>query len=198
MLFSARARSNGPAFAAGWILGLAIVGGIVLALAGTQDLSSNNGASKIVALIKLLLGLLLLVLAVGQWRKRPKPGETPSVPKWMAAIDSFTPGKALGLAVLLSAVNPKNLTLTVGASLDIARANLSSAAAIGTLIVFIVVGSVTVVGPVLYYLLAGDRATKILNTWKAWLSENNATVMFVLLLVMGTVMVGKGIGGLTS
>jgi hypothetical protein len=198
MLFSARARSNGPAFAAGWILGLAIVGGIVLAIAGTQDLSSDNGASKVAALIKLLLGLLLLGLAAGQWRKRPKPGEAPHVPKWMAAIDSFTPGKALGLAVLLSAVNPKNLTLTLGASLDIANANLSTGEAIGTLIVFIVVGSVTVVGPVLYYLLAGNRAAKLLDTWKAWLTQNNATVMFVLLLVMGTVLVGKGIGGLAG
>jgi hypothetical protein len=51
---------------------------------------------------------------------------------------------------------------------------------------------------VLYYLIAGERAAKMLDTWKAWLSENNATVMFVLLLVMGTLMVGKGIGGLAS
>jgi hypothetical protein len=83
-------------------------------------------------------------------------------------------------------------------SLTIARAGLSAGEAIDTLIVFIVVGSVTVAGPVLYYLIAGDRATKMLDTWKTWLSENNATVMFVLLVVMGTVLVGKGIGGISS
>jgi hypothetical protein len=39
MLFSARARTNGPAFLAGWIVGLTVVGAIVLT-------SSQLGAAQ--------------------------------------------------------------------------------------------------------------------------------------------------------
>jgi hypothetical protein len=33
------------------------------------------------------------------WRNRPEPGTEPEMPKWMAGIDAFAPGKALGLGL---------------------------------------------------------------------------------------------------
>jgi hypothetical protein len=50
--------------------------------------------------------------------------------------------------------------------------------------------------PVLYYLFAGQSAEKTLNSWKSWLVANNATVMFILFLVLGTKLIGDGLGGL--
>ncbi len=41
MLTTPRARANGPAFLAGWVLGLGIVGAIVLALAGRRVRASR-------------------------------------------------------------------------------------------------------------------------------------------------------------
>lgn len=64
------------------------------------------------------------------------------------------------------------------------------------LAVFVILGSLTVDAPVLYYLLAGQSAEKMLNSWKAWLVANNATVMFILLLVFGVALIGEGLGGL--
>jgi hypothetical protein len=40
--------------------------------------------------------------------------------------------------------------------------------------------------------------TKPLESLRHWLIQNNATIMAVLLLVIGVVLLGKGIGGLTS
>ena len=40
MLITPRARSNGPAFVAGWVLGLAVVGGLVLIGQGIAGLST--------------------------------------------------------------------------------------------------------------------------------------------------------------
>jgi hypothetical protein len=45
----------------------------------------------------------------------------------MAAIDEVTAGRALGFGVLLSAVNPKNLALTLAAAASLAQAGLSAA-----------------------------------------------------------------------
>jgi len=196
MLFSKRARSNSLAFLLGWVLGLTIVGVIVLYIADTQDLSPGSGPSTAASAIKLILGLLLLFLAAKQWRKRPKPGWEPEMPKWMKTIDSFTPAKASGLALLLSGANPKNLTLTLAAALSIAQANMSSRYSLVLLGVFVVIGSITVAIPGLIYLIRGNKAAKTLNDMKNWLIHNNATVMFVLLLILGVDLVGRGIAEL--
>jgi hypothetical protein len=118
------------------------------------------------------------------------------MPKWMAAIDSFTAGRALGISALLAGVNPKNLGLTLAAALTIAQAGLGGGQSAIALVVFVVIASVSVAAPVLYYLVAGESAAKTLDSWKAWLLANNATVMFVLFLVLGAKLVGTGLGGL--
>ena len=196
MLFSQRARSNGPTFLLGWVLALAVVGSIVLLLASLGKVSAGGTPSTLAYILKLLLGLLLLLLAIRQWRSRPKAGEEPQMPKWMATIDTVTAGKAFGLAALLAGANPKNLALTLAAALSIAQAGMSGAAPWIALVVFIILASLTVAGPVLYYLFAGQSAEKMLAGWKTWLVTNNTTVMFVLLLVLGAHSFGQGLGGL--
>lgn len=111
MLFSKRAGSNSVAFLVGWLSGLAPVSGIVLVI----GLGGSNGNSDGGGWLKLVVGVVFLVLAVKQWRGRPSDGEESPMPVWMASIDDLTIPKAFGLAVLLSAVNPKNLGLTVAA-----------------------------------------------------------------------------------
>lgn len=198
MLFSKKAGINSLAFLFGWILGLAAVGGIVMAIGSTQNMSAGSGASTAGYTLKLLLGALLLFLAIRNWRTRPKPGEQPKMPAWMSTIDSFKPVKAFGLAVLFSGINPKNLALTLSAALDIVQKGLATGQTIATMIVFIAVASVTIAVPVLLNLFMKDRSARVLNTWKEWLTENNNTVMFVLLLVFGILLLGKGISGLSG
>jgi threonine/homoserine/homoserine lactone efflux protein len=198
MLFSSRARTVAPALLVGWMAGLAIVGAIVLAVAGGLDSTGKRTTSTAGAIVQLLLGLLLLFLAYRQWRGRPRSGEEAHLPRWMTSLDQFTPLKALGLGALLSAVNPKNLPLTIGASVSIATANLPTAQTIIVLVVYIILASASIGGPVIFYLIADQRAARTLDTWKTWLSANNAAVMAVLTLVFSAILLGKGIGGLTS
>jgi Sap-like sulfolipid-1-addressing protein len=64
--------------------------------------------------------------------------------------------------------------------------------------VFTVIAASTVAIPVIGYLSARSRMTKPLQSLRHWLIQNNATIMAVLLLVIGVVLLGKGIAGLTS
>ena len=48
--------------------------------------------------------------------------------------------------------------------------------------------------PVIAYLVASKRMAAPLESLRGWLVQNNATVMAVLLLVIGVVLIGKGIG----
>jgi len=84
MLFTQRARSNGTAFLVGWVLALVVVGSVVLILANLGKISAGGTPSTLAYVLKLLLGLLFILMSIRQWRGRPKEGEEPHMPKWMA------------------------------------------------------------------------------------------------------------------
>ena len=198
MLFSAKARVNGPVFLFGWALALAVVSGAAYALSDQGNASSSSGASDVISWGKIVFGVLFLLLAARNWRSRPAPGAEAEMPKWLAGVDSFTPGKAFGLAVLLAGVNPKNLLLAAAAGAELAQLGLSTTDAVVSLIVFVVVGSITILGPVVYYLVGGEHAKTQLDSVKGWLTVHNAAVMTVLFIVFGVDLIAKGIPPLTA
>lgn len=169
---------------------------IVLLVAGGAD--SDGDTSTVVDVVVLLLGVLLLAVAVQQWRGRPRPGDTPEMPGWMDAVDDFTAPRSLGLGVLLSAVNPKNLALALAAAASLAQAGPSAGGDTIGLVVFVLVGSLTVVGATVASLVAGDRAGPALATLKQFMVDNNAVIVAVVCLVLGAKLLGDGIGGPTD
>jgi hypothetical protein len=198
MLGTPRARTNGPAFAVGWLAGLTIVGTIVLVLANGNATSDTGGPATWASVLKLVFGVLFLLLAVHSWRGRPKPGEEAAMPKWMQAIDGFTGGKSLGVGALLSGLNPKNLALTVAAATVIAQTEISGGQQAVALAVFILLGSLTILAPVAIYFLMGAKAKEILDGLKGFMGAHNAAIMTVLLLVLGAKLIGDAIAGLST
>ena len=194
MLFTRRARVNGPMFGLGWVVALGIVSGAAYALADSADAASSSSTADSIAWGKVALGLLLLAGAARTWKRRPAPGEQPAMPKWMSMIDTLTPGKALGLGLLLAGVNPKNLILAVAAGTAVAQLGLSTSESVVSLLVFVVIASLTIVGPVVYYLVGGEKAERTLDDLKGWLGIHNDAVMAVLLLVFGVDLIAKGLG----
>jgi threonine/homoserine/homoserine lactone efflux protein len=117
------------------------------------------------------------------------------MPNWMTAVDHFTPLKSAGMGVVLSAVNPKNLLLALGAAATIAATNLPGTDQVVAYAVFAVIASIGVVAPVVIFFTMGARAAPILDDVKAWLAHNNAAIMAVLFLVIGAKVLGQGIAG---
>jgi hypothetical protein len=196
MLGTPRARANGLAFLLGWVGGLTLVGAIVLLVSGSADATGDDGPATWVSLLQIVLGLLLVLLAVKQWRGRPRGDEEAALPKWMQTIDHFGPGKALGFGVLLSAANPKNLLLTVGAAAAIAQTGIDAGQETVAYAVFIVIGTIGVGVPVIIYTALGERSRKPLDGLKSWMAANNTVIMAVLTLVIGAKLLGDGIAGL--
>jgi threonine/homoserine/homoserine lactone efflux protein len=196
MLVSRRARINGPMFVVGWLVGLAAVGVLVLGVVGPNNTDDSGEPATWISWLKLVLGVLLLLLAIKQWRSRPHEGEEAEMPKWMGAIDAFTPVKAGGAGVLLSALNPKNLLLAIGAGAAIALTGISGGEQAIAYTVFAVIGTIGVAAPVAIFFLMGDRAPRMLAEIRTWMGRNNAVIMTVLLLVIGVKLLGDGIGGL--
>ncbi len=198
MLVTPKAKANGTSFAGGFVLGLAVICVIAVALAGGSDFASSSGPTKTVSVVKLLLGLLLLFAASRQWRSRPKPGQQATMPKWLSSVDRFTPARSFAIGAALSAVNPKNLAMSLAAGLSIAQAGLSTGQEASTIVIYVLLASATIVGPLAVYVVMGQRAIEILTGWRTWLADNNATVMSVLLLVFAVLLIGQGITGLSG
>jgi|KBSSwiStaDraftv2_1062776.scaffolds.fasta_scaffold215765_2 threonine/homoserine/homoserine lactone efflux protein len=198
MLVTPRARTNGPAFIVGWLLGLAVVGVVFLAIAGPSDASDDGQPATWVSWLKLILGVLLLFVALKQWRARPPAGQPGPAPKWMGAVDTFTPVKAAGAGAVLSGLNPKNLLLAVGACAAIAQTGASGADQAVAYVVFALIATIGVAAPVVIFFAMGERSRQVLDRLKARMEHGNAAIMAVLCLVIGAKLIGDAISGFSA
>lgn len=194
MLLSPRARVTSIGFLLGWVVGIVVAVSVFTLLASVITPQDPDAAHPAQGAVRVVLGALLLLLALRQWRGRPRAGEPVTLPKWMAAIDKITFPVAVGLGFLLSAVNPKNLLMAAGAGVDIGTAGLDTASVVLVIAIFTLIAASTVLVPVVAYLIAADRLRAPLDALRGWLERENAVIMSVLLLVIGVVLIGKGIG----
>ncbi len=194
MLLSPKARATSVGFLIGWVLGIAVAIVAFTLLSSLIPTQDPEASKPIQGTIQLVLGALLLLLAIRQWLGRPKGGAAPALPKWMRAIDRIAFPGALGLGLLLSALNPKNLIMAAGAGVDIGSAGLDTGPLVIAIVIFVVIAACTIATPVIAYLIAADRLRGTLDALRGWLERENAVIMAVLLLVIGIAMIGKGIG----
>jgi hypothetical protein len=197
MLTTPRARVNGPAFILGWLLGLGVIGAIVLAIADPAKASSSGAPATWVSWLKIVLGVLLLLVAVRQFRGRPHDQEQAAMPNWMGAIDNFKPLAAVGTGALLAGANPKNLLLAVGGAATIAQTGIAAAQQAIAYVIFAVIATIGVGAPVGIYFAMGNRSQDILGRLKDWMGQHNAVIMSVLCLIIGAKLIGDAIGVLT-
>ena len=194
MLLSPQAKATSVGFMIGWLAGIIVALVVFIALAAVIPQPGPDQPQPIAGVVKILLGALMLLLALKQWRGRPQGDAEPEMPAWMAAIDSMTAGKGFGLGFLLSAVNPKNLLMAAGAGVIVGSAALSIGSMVVVVVIFTVIAACSVLVPVIGYLVASSAMSGPLDSLRAWLVRHNAAVMTVLLLVIGVSLVGKGIG----
>ncbi len=191
VLGAPRARSQGAAFALGWILGLVVVSLLVVLVAGGSEHSDEPSA--VLGWVEITFGVMFLSLAARQWRTRPGPGIEPATPAWMDAIDTMGTARTSAIGAALSGLNPKNLALTAAAAATIGQAALAGPATGVAIGVFVVVGSLTVAGPVVVFLVAPRRSAGPLRSIKEFMSAHNAAIMMIVLLLLGAKLVGNGL-----
>ncbi len=195
LLFTGRPVANAGAYLVGFVLGVAVVLGILVVVANAADLS-RSGVSTGAGTLQLVLGAALLVASVRRFRRRPAPGEVAVPPRWMTGISGFTPAKSLGVGAAIGALNPKNIAVGVAGAVVISSAHLSTGQSVVAGAVYVVIAALGVAAPLVVTVALGDRSGATLRGWKDWLEQNNATVMAVLLLVFAVVLIGKGVGGI--
>jgi hypothetical protein len=198
MLGTPSGRLNGLLFTLGWLVGLFVLGAVMLAIGGPASSGTPSQPAAWVGGLKLVLGVLLVLFGARQWHRRPHGGAEAELPKWMAAIDRFSPAKVLGLGIVLSAANLKNAPLTIAAGASISGTRLSAGQQTATLAMFVVIASLGLLAPLAVFLITGERAKDILGNWRNWAAGHNTAIMAALFAVLGLKLLGDGIGILTS
>ena len=189
ILLSDKAGANSIFYTLGWMVGNAVVftiGLLCMSLGiGTEE--PGTGAK----VVSLLLGVLLIILAVGEFLKRPKKGDSPPTPNWFAKMKKIGIGQAAGSGFFLSALNPVNALLSLGAGAGVGALGLGMGQQALSLLVFTLLASASIILPTVAFLLAGHRLDQTLDVMRKWLVKNNAIITSVLLLVIGLGMVSK-------
>ena len=190
LLMSSGARTNAPAFLLGWILGILTVGLVVFLVPGIE--TARGDPTALSGMLRIVMGAALLFLSVHQWRQRPGPDKPVEVPKILAHLDQVNVVKSLITGFLLSGLNPKNLILSAAGAAVIDASRLNPGEQIISLLLFTAIASLTVAIPIAIYFLARHSAETLFSDWKDWLIKNNVTIIIVLLLVFGTLLIGRG------
>lgn len=200
LLAAPTGRRHAFAFAAGGLVAVVVIGAVaVLALgAAGADEGSGGGPSTGVSIARLVLGILLLRVALRQWRARPQPGADPELPAWMQKADTLSAPRSAGMGVLLCGVNPKNLILILAAAATIAATGASTADQAAALAVFVALAMLGVGLPIAASVLLGDRATATLDDVRAWMVRENSTIIAVIALLIGAKLIGDAVSGLAG
>lgn len=199
MLTSGRGRARGPAFALGWMIGLAAMVGFLLIVSDRLGIEpSDDGPSTAASIVRLLLGMGLLVLATKKWRSRSEGGDTPAPPGWMQSIERANPARAAVLGAGLSGLNPKNLMFNLVAGTAIASADTTPRGEAIAWVTYVLLASILVIGPVAWYLLAPASASPSLTLARHWLIRYSGVMVGMVLVLIGVSQVGGAISDLAS
>ncbi|HQR80787.1 MAG TPA: GAP family protein [Actinomycetota bacterium] len=179
MLFTPRPKPTSVAYVVTWVAGVSAATVLFALLAGLVD--AQDGLPGWATWLRVLLGAGLVVMGVRMWLSRhskPTPG-------WLTELMDSRPREAVRYGVLMSAANPKELVMALGAGLVVGTSEVGLAGSAGAIAVFVVVGASSVAAPLVVFLVGGDGTLRWLDTAREWLQRNNAAVAAVVLGLLG-------------
>ncbi|BCW67545.1 membrane protein [Arthrobacter sp. NicSoilB4] len=189
MILSPNGRGRSIGFAVGRVLAVLVT---ALAAAALSDVATQgSGGTRVGAVIRLVLGVGLILLALSKFRSRPKGAAEPKIPGWMQSLGGMPPAKALRTAFLVTAINPKELIFGVAAGVVIGSAGIPPGIAAAALLIYTAMATITVVVPVVAHLLLGDPVRRALEPAKTWLVRYYDIIIAVVLAIIGSVMTGR-------
>lgn len=191
MLHTPSPRPTSMAFLLGWVLGIgALTAGFVLV---SDALGGLNKQPTWAPYVRIAVGGALIVFGLYRWFTRKRAEHTPG---WLTSMTTIRPARAFVTAIVLVVVNPKVLFMCAAAGLAIGSAGLGTTGAWTADAVFTAIAASSVALPVLAYLVAGERLDEPLNKLKTWMEAQHATLVAVILIVLGVMVLYKGIHGL--
>lgn len=192
VLQTPRPRPAGLAFLAGWLIGLTALTSIFLAVSGLIG-GLGGKPPGWASWLRIVVGAALIVVGIYRWLTRKKAAH---VPKWLQSMSKLTPARAGVTGLVLTAVNPKVLFICAAAGLAIGTTGMADARVWLAVIWYVAVAGSTVALPILAYAVSGDRLVEPLRRLRDWMERQHAVLVAGILVVIGLLVLYKGIHGL--
>jgi len=192
VLHSPRPKPTGLAFLAGWVVGLAVLTQLFVEVSNLLGGGLDKPPSW-ASYVRIVAGAALIVFGVYKWLTRKRSEHSP---KWMSSFAKITPARAAVTALVLVVVNPKVLFMCAAAGLAIGTEGLGRSGAALGVVYYVAVAASTVALPILAYAISGDRLDPSLAKLKDWMERQHAVLVAAILVVLGVLVLYKGIHGL--
>ena len=192
VLHTPRPRPTGLAFLAGWLVGLTALTSIFLEVSGLVG-GLGGKPPGWASWLRIVVGVALIVFGVYRWLTRKKSAHTP---KWIQSLSKLTPARAGATGLALTIVNPKVLFICAAAGLAIGTTGLGGTRVWLAVLWYVAVAGSTVALPILAYAVSGDRLDAPLARLKDWMERQHAVLVAAILVVIGLLVLYKGIHGL--
>jgi sulfite exporter TauE/SafE len=193
VLQSPRPRPAGLAFMVGWIVGLAALTQVFVELSGLFGGGLDRPPPPWASWARIVAGAALIAFGLYKFLTRNRSEHSP---KWMSSFASITPPRAAVTALVLVVVNPKVLFMCAAAGLAIGTEGLHRTGAELGVLYYVVIAGSTVALPILAYAVSGDRLDDVLARVKDWMEAQHATLVAAILVVLGVMVLYKGIHGI--
>jgi hypothetical protein len=177
---------KGAAFIFGWLASLAVVVVITVLATGNSPPKPNTAPSIAALAAKIAIGLVLLLVALRQYRKMGRPKTPKKTPKWQAGVDNMTPLYAMGIAPL---VQPWGL-IAAGVA-TITGAKLEKWEDYVALFVFCLISTGTYLAAEIYAAARPERTQAFLSSVRGWIDTHTDQVIIAVSLVAGLYLIGK-------
>jgi Sap, sulfolipid-1-addressing protein len=198
ILVSENARAKGVGFVFGRIAGLALIvaaGLLIFSLIDDPALGHRDHPRPAMSVARIVIGVLAIALAGRMWRRRNEPSRPSLLTR---RVEGLTAKGSVGLGLLVSVIDPASLSLGFLVGVDIAAARLPVPTAVIVAAAFIALSTATITVPLVGYLAGGQAARNRLVGVKGWLQSNEKAVMIVLFLIIGAMLIGRGITDLSG
>ena len=192
VLHAPHPRESSLAYLSGWLLGLA---GLTALFIGVSNMLGGlkHSPPAWASWLRISVGAALIVFGVIRWLTRRGHDH---IPAWMRTMTTVTPARAAVTGAALTVVNPKVLFICAAAGLAIGTDALGVAGTVLSAALFVAVAGSSVALPVLAYAGAGERLDAPLERVKNWMEKHNASLVAAILVVIGLVVLYKGIHAL--
>jgi hypothetical protein len=198
ILVSDNAGAKGIGFVVGRIVGLALIvaaGLVIFSMINDPGLVHRGHPRPAVSVGRMVIGVVLIALACRMWLRRNEPSKSSPLTR---RVDGLTAKGSVGLGLLVSVVDPTSLSLGFLSGIDVAAARVALPTAVAVAAAFVALATLTITVPLLVYFVGGQAARARLEGIKGWLLSNEKAVMMVLFLVIGAMLIGRGIRDLAG
>jgi len=193
-LGSARPRLTATFYLIGAVAISLVTGVVILVVLRAAHLNASHDHTPRYGL-RLGLGILLLLAAIVVARRKPKPPDPAKPASGIVNKMVANPGPLSAFAVGLLIFAPG---VTFLAALQvIATSDASDFLTAVAIIIVVVINVLLVWLPIVLHIIFPDRTTRYLTAFNGWLRAHGQAILVVVLIVVGLIMVGNGIYGLT-